>query len=710
MYGATKEQWEHFVSLGLTRDLLPVVSNPNAKVSPTSSLHQIGKVPSKYNDQNLIVGIQEWTTKSATEKAISNWSANPDYGICIQTRFLRALDIDVEDETLASDIKETILMFYPTADFRTRPNSSKFLFPFFLEGDYTKRVIKLDTGIIEFLANGQQFIAAGTHPSGSRYELPLTTYPTLTVDEFEELYNHLVLAYEGVSSSIFNKRRRGPDIDIPDNVIDYIKNTQVVTKTMRNGNLCVKCPNEHLHSSDSGPTSTMWMKAGTHGYPHGGFRCLHAHCTELTTNVYLDKIGYYTDDFDKIEVTNNANIYDSLPKGLIRDTAEWIVGTSLQPQPELSLLNTIAFAGAVFGRRYALRDLDTRTNIYTVGIAESGWGKDHSRKKLKKLAKEAGLERYIGHDELKSGQGVPTALSMQPSMLMMLDEFGMLLEAIGNSRADAYMRSTTKIFTQLYSSSNTTYKGGVYADKKKDPIIIEQPNLCIYGTSTLVSYRAALTEEAISTGELNRYIVIDPTNKYPAYNFDAKPNDMDQSIVDRWSRFNDMFDVGDLSGEPTITEVDYSFDRKELLEYQRHMLMTVTDGTSPLYARYAENAIKIAMILAIADQPVTPIVSSTHIEFARIIMDKATTFIRLLMTTSPPKKDQRVIGDNPYNEKIYEFLSTSPKTKREIYRRFKWVDTVVIDRAIDNLVAQGSVKVIEEKTAGRPKITYQVKE
>jgi hypothetical protein len=150
MFGATKEQWGHFVSLGLTKDLLPVVSNPTAKVAPSSSLQQIGKVPSKYNDQNLIVGIQDWTIKSATDKAITNWSTNPDYGICIQTRRLRALDVDVEDETLANDIKETINAFFPTSPLRTRPNSSKFLFPFFLEGDYQKRVVRFDEGIIEF--------------------------------------------------------------------------------------------------------------------------------------------------------------------------------------------------------------------------------------------------------------------------------------------------------------------------------------------------------------------------------------------------------------------------------------------------------------------------------------------------------------------------------------------------------------------------------
>lgn len=716
MYGATKEQWDFFVAKGLTADLLPVVSNPNAKIAPYSSLGQVGKVPSKYNNNDEVCGITDWTTKKAKPEAIANWSSNLDYGICVQTRYLRAFDVDVEDELVASEIKHTIADFFPDPVFRTRPNSSKFLFPFFLEGDFQKRVIKLDAGIIEFLANGQQFIAAGTHPSGSRYDLPFADYPVLTEDEFEDLFNHLILIYEGVSvSTLKNKRRNDPDIDIPDEAIDYIKSTQKIFKTQRNGYLCVECPNHAEHTPGAGSVgSTVWMPAGTRGYPHGGFKCSHGHCGHITTQFYLSQIGYYDEDFNGIDDNIETAVKDSpiiIPDGLIKDTVDWITSTAMQPHPELALLNTLAFAGAVFGRRYGLDRLDTRTNIYTVGIAETGGGKDHSRKKIMSLAEDAGLGRFIGHAEIKSGQGVPTALSMQPSMVMMLDEFGMLLESISNSRAESYMRSVTKIFTQLYSSSNVLYKGGVYSDKKKDPIIIQQPNLCIYGTSTLVSYRNALTDEAVHTGELNRYIVIKPLIDYPEYNFDARPDYSDRSIIDRWAKFNDMFDIGDMSGPPTKTKVDFTFDLRDLLTYQRRKLMDTDDGTAPLYARYAENSVKIAMIMAIADEPNHPVATQDHMNFARNIMDRTTDFIRMLMMTVPATKQahQRVFGDNPYNSKVFDFINQHPRSKREIYRKFNWVDTKVLDTAVDNLIAQGQIKSVTVKSNGRPSVTYEVK-
>ena len=49
-YGATPDDWLHLdLALGLTADLLPVVSNPGAIISENSTLKAIGKTPSRYN-------------------------------------------------------------------------------------------------------------------------------------------------------------------------------------------------------------------------------------------------------------------------------------------------------------------------------------------------------------------------------------------------------------------------------------------------------------------------------------------------------------------------------------------------------------------------------------------------------------------------------------------------------------------------------------
>ena len=59
-YGATASDWTHFdLILGLTADLLPVVSNPKAPLSPRSHIKEVGKVPSRYNGERHVTGVPE---------------------------------------------------------------------------------------------------------------------------------------------------------------------------------------------------------------------------------------------------------------------------------------------------------------------------------------------------------------------------------------------------------------------------------------------------------------------------------------------------------------------------------------------------------------------------------------------------------------------------------------------------------------------------
>lgn len=198
-YGGTASEWRHFGdTLGLTAHLLPVVSNPNARLSPRSTVQAIGKVPSRYDSRREVVGIPCWTRYTATDGDVTTWSREPDFGICLQARSVRAIDVDIPDAKLAAAVDELIMRRLDGKSLprRERANSSKFLLALTMPGEYRKRVITLpDESRIEFLACGQQFIAAGTHPSGARYEwrdrLP-REIPTLQSDEFEALWSALL--------------------------------------------------------------------------------------------------------------------------------------------------------------------------------------------------------------------------------------------------------------------------------------------------------------------------------------------------------------------------------------------------------------------------------------------------------------------------------------------------------------------------------------
>ncbi len=197
--GATKADWEHFAyRLGLVGDLLPVVSDPKAQISPRSSLRAVGKVPSLLDDQGRAVGVKRWTQKRATEAEVATWSQNERLGICVQTRQVRAIDIDIDDPALAERLENAFTRALGGLPCRSRPGTGKRLLLLRAAGHAQKRSFTVRGGQVELLATGQQFIAIGTHPSGCRYQwrggLPVTI-PEVTLARLLRAWEEVAAAF-----------------------------------------------------------------------------------------------------------------------------------------------------------------------------------------------------------------------------------------------------------------------------------------------------------------------------------------------------------------------------------------------------------------------------------------------------------------------------------------------------------------------------------
>lgn len=306
-YGASPQDWTHFTRLGLTEDLLPVVSNPTAAISPKSSMKALGKTPSLYNGGGLVVGIPNWTKLKTTPDKIARWVQQPDYGICIQTRHVRAIDIDIPERAAALAVVDAVAgVIGERLPRRERQGTGKCLLVFEMAGEFPKRIIRTATGAIEFLGNGQQFIAAGTHPSGTRYEWPYglpSDIPEMTPEQFDDLWLALELqfAVERPTQGHLAVGGAGADLDLDDPVADWLQAEGFVLGEQGRG-LVIACPwaEEHTGGED-GDGSTMWLPAGTRGEKQGHFRCLHAHCEHRTRGDYLAAIGYAEDVTEQFE-------------------------------------------------------------------------------------------------------------------------------------------------------------------------------------------------------------------------------------------------------------------------------------------------------------------------------------------------------------------------------------------------------------------------
>lgn len=388
--------------------------------------------------------------------------------------------------------------------------------------------------------------------------------------------------------------------------------------------------------------------------------------------------------------------------GLIRDTVNDIVATSARPQPELAVLNVLAALGAVFGRRYA-SPMDTRTNIYTVGVAKTGSGKDRSRKYIKELMFKAKLESYIGGDSIVSGSGLMTLVSNKPSSIMHLDEFGMLLQEIKNKNSASHMKACAKTLTELYSSSSSVYYGAQYADAERKAIKIYNPNLCIYGTTTLESYVAAMDRAVISSGELNRYIIIKPENDCPARVGIPTRTRPTQRLIDAWEVLTPLFGGQNPEIEMDTKTVTWQFldDRIFKMSCYQDSKTDADAITSALWARYVENVIKVAMIIAIARDMERPNIEGCDLDVAELIVGRSVEFMCSLatdhMSDSPHEKD--------CNRVIQILKRHGKKMSKEILTdKTRDMDKRQRDNALMSLEERGAISIEkDESTLRRPK-------
>jgi hypothetical protein len=306
---------------------------------------------------------------------------------------------------------------------------------------------------------------------------------------------------------------------------------------------------------------------------------------------------------------------------LLGRTVDWIVGTATRPQPELALGNALAAFGALLGRRVA-GPTDLRTNLYVLGVAATGSGKEHSRRCISKLLMLSDAGDWIGPGEWKSDSGLRQALLERPSHLCQVDEFGAFLAMLSGERAPAHLVGIKRKLLELFGRSNGIDDGAAYADTRSRPRTpILEPNLCVYGASTPDYLFQAVTSREVADGFLNRWLVFFASDNLPDeaeladdIEFDPPVDLQDDlrrlldftaprgipGIMDgaKWCPATGPQKAVRLSMTPAARTLRRSIVQACDEQRRRKMLQ---GGMSDLWARFPELAEKLAILKAVVD-------------------------------------------------------------------------------------------------------------
>jgi hypothetical protein len=159
-------------------DLLPIVP-PNAKLRDGTKIDpkMRGKVPGRFSrvsgDWVGLVGT--WPVEGISPALAAKARSWPTQNIGLRAANWPGLDIDVADPALRDLIEQLAVEFLGPAPVRERDNAPRSLLVYRAAGDdpILKTRLMFEVGgakhAVELLAAGQQYLIAGTHPSGAAY-------------------------------------------------------------------------------------------------------------------------------------------------------------------------------------------------------------------------------------------------------------------------------------------------------------------------------------------------------------------------------------------------------------------------------------------------------------------------------------------------------------------------------------------------------------
>lgn len=338
--------------------------------------------------------------------------------------------------------------------------------------------------------------------------------------------------------------------------------------------------------------------------------------------------------------------------GFVSEVMDHCLATAPYPNVVMAFAGALALQAALAGRR--VRDPEgNRTNVYLLGLAHSGAGKEHPRKLNTEILHAVGLSSQVG-SRFASGEGLQDALFLEPCMLFQTDEIDGMLQSINKAR-DARHENIMGTMLTMYSAADSVFPMRCKAGKPS-PGVIDQPCLVVFGTAIPNHYYQALSERMLTNGFFARMIILECGKRSPGQTARVEPPP--PRVVEtarQWVEFRPG--TGNLEHwHPVPRIVPQTEEARMILsearleaeaEYARAEAAGDESGTT-VWARVSEHARKLALLHAVSESHTNPEIGRAAAAWARrFVVHQAR---RMLFMA------QAHVADNPFDAECLKFL------------------------------------------------------
>ena len=395
--------------------------------------------------------------------------------------------------------------------------------------------------------------------------------------------------------------------------------------------------------------------------------------------------------------------------GFIGQVMDYCLATAPYPEPTLAFCGAATLLATLIGRK--VRDAgDNRSNLYLLGLANSGAGKDHPRKVNQRILHAVGLASQLG-DSFASAEGIEDRMLVSPTMLFQTDEIDALLVSIKESkdgRAERMMQTLLK----FYSASSALYHLRVKAGQ--EPALIDQPCLSIFGTAIPRHFYESLSAKMLSNGFFARMLVLEAGRRGTGQ--EATTQDVPEPILviaRAWAAFAPVAGANLGLVHPSPVVVPATPDAADLLrqiraDADRHYAEREVVGDQmgmALWARAAEKVRRLALIYACSQRQERPEISEPGVAWAWRLVAHQTRRMLAMATVH--------VYESEFDQRQKQALQAvrakgGTISQRDLTKVLRALPTRERDEVISNLVQTGQLDLVVEQTSGRPRSCYRL--
>jgi len=319
------------------------------------------------------------------------------------------------------------------------------------------------------------------------------------------------------------------------------------------------------------------------------------------------------------------------PPGNAGALAEFIYYSSRRPVKEIATAATLATLAGVLGRAYTISD--TGLNLYILLIASTGAGKETLHEGPALLLSQVegkflGASDFFHFGDFGSGQALTKHVGQFPCFVQVCGEFGRKLKSMAADKDGSPTQMLRTSMTNLYSKSGRHGRSGKinYSNAENNTAEAREPCYSFAGETTPGTFYELLTTNMMTDGFLPRFNIVEYLGERVAQNHDIDTV-MDPTLLETWTNLvgkamlyrtgintppRTEVLMGDDNAHDNVVGKFAAFDT----ECDLKINSSTDEGVKALWNRAHLKALRIAALLAVADNLHAPMVRIEHAAWA----------------------------------------------------------------------------------------------